>query len=210
MNIVSDYSILWLVKNGRHQNKICAVLRYFFVNMDSGPVAHVAIMESSYNETATIMAKDLESINPPGWPLTERAYLEFCREVYGFEKYPQKKGNGINLLRTENIAQPRAIRIGDVLANGLKVEKLRMGFNSSVLIGFDNSVWVELAPRLPIALIGNEKFKLPLQLNENDELATECKVVDVRISSKENWINVYLDRETCCIKIPFCIPLALA
>ena len=90
----------------------------------------------------------------PGRPMDEHG------RPYGFERHLKEYGNGTNLLRTERLAQPRALKIGDILATGDEVlSNPRVGFNSSVLIhitgGLDGH-WIELPPRIPIALLTKE------------------------------------------------------
>ena len=76
---------------------------------------------------------------------------------YGYEEYLSRKGDGSNLLRTTRIAQPLALRRGDILANGDRVLATpQNGFNGSVwvlLSGGRNGHWIKMAPRLPIALL---------------------------------------------------------
>ena len=89
---------------------------------------------------------------PPGWPME-------ARPPYGFKEHIKRLGSGENLLRTERIAQPRALQVGDVLATGDWVLSLpRLGFNSSVLIHLSGGLhghWIKVAPRLPIALLSS-------------------------------------------------------
>ncbi|NTW26784.1 MAG: hypothetical protein HGA36_00445 [Candidatus Moranbacteria bacterium] len=211
MSIVNDSSICYLVNQGKHAGRICNVIKYFFANTNLDSVAHVIFDDTDCNKTGTIMAKDLTAINPPGWPLTEKDYNQRQASIYGLKQWLEKeKGTGSNLLRTAKFAQPMALKIGDRLTTTEVVEKIRRGYNDSVLIQLTNSNWVELAPRLPIALYGNENSLLPLQLVEKDELITGCLVVKSPTSAKTNWTNIYLDRHDCCIEVPFCIPLALA
>jgi len=74
----------------------------------------------------------------------------------------------------------------------------------------DRTGWVELAPRLPIALKGNKNHRLSVELRVNDRLATGCLIVKNSAPSIVNWIDIFLDRESCRIEVPSCIPLALA
>jgi hypothetical protein len=92
---------------------------------------------------------------PPGWPLHRNG-----SRVYGFEEHLSRLGSGENLLRTSRIAQPKALLVDDVLATGDRVLSTpRQGCNGSILVhltgGFDGH-WIEMAPRLPIALLTKE------------------------------------------------------
>jgi hypothetical protein len=92
---------------------------------------------------------------PPGWPLHRNG-----SRAYGFEEHLNRLGSGENLLRTARVAQPIALQVGDILATGDRVlSPPRQGFNSSVLVhltgGFDGH-WIDVAPRLPIALLTQE------------------------------------------------------
>ncbi len=79
---------------------------------------------------------------------------------YGFEEHLRKLGNGANRLRTMRLAQPRALRVGDILATGCKVlSPPRDGGNGSVLIhvtGGSDGHWVGVPARIPIALLTQE------------------------------------------------------
>ena len=80
--------------------------------------------------------------------------------TYGFEGLMENKGSGSNLLRTSRLAQPRALQVGDVLADGSTVlSEPREGGNGSVLIhlagGWDGH-WVDVSGRIPIALLTPE------------------------------------------------------
>lgn len=79
---------------------------------------------------------------------------------YGFEKHVEEYGNGQNLLRTSRLAQPSALRAGDILATGDRVLSApRGGFNGSVwlhLTGGLDGHWIEVPSRIPIALLTKE------------------------------------------------------
>lgn len=79
---------------------------------------------------------------------------------YGFEGHIRNRGNGTNRLRTDRLAQPGALQVGDILATGDKVlSSPREGGNGSVLIhltgGFDGH-WIGVPARIPIALLTKE------------------------------------------------------
>ena len=76
---------------------------------------------------------------------------------YGLREHPNHYGLGDNMLRTERLAQPCALNVGDILATGDKVlSPPREGGNGSVLLhltgGFDGH-WVGVPARIPIALL---------------------------------------------------------
>lgn len=87
---------------------------------------------------------------PPGWPIDIEA-------PYGYGEHLERYGRGDNLLRTEHVAQPRALKPGDVLATGDRVLSFpRRGFDGHVLVhmaGGTNGCWISMAARLPIALL---------------------------------------------------------
>ncbi|MFA6414502.1 MAG: hypothetical protein WC217_00100 [Candidatus Paceibacterota bacterium] len=101
---------------------------------------------------------------PPGWPLYINGY-----HPYGFEELLKHDKTGENLLRTPRLAQPRALKVGDVLATGERVLSLpREGANSSVLVHLTGGLgghWIDMAPRLPIALL-TEEDNVPRELWE--------------------------------------------
>lgn len=87
---------------------------------------------------------------PPGWPIDIEA-------PYGYGEHLERYGRGDNLLRTEHVAQPRALKPGDVLATGDRVLSFpRKGFDGHVLVHMAGGTlghWVPMAARLPIALL---------------------------------------------------------
>ncbi|MFA6278491.1 MAG: hypothetical protein WCS97_00140 [Candidatus Paceibacterota bacterium] len=95
----------------------------------------------------------------PGWPL-HKHLQHHQHPTYGFEEHLKRYGNGDNLLRTARFAQSQALQVGDILATGDKVlSPPRRGFNGSVLIhltGGFNGHWIDVASRLPIALLTAE------------------------------------------------------
>ena len=103
--------------------------------------------------------------NPP-----ENSLQEVSERPYGYEEYRKQKGNGSNLLRTNRVAQPRALRKEDTLANGDRVLATpRGGYNGSVwvlLSGGLHGHWVEMPARIPIALL-TETDEIPDTLVED-------------------------------------------
>lgn len=90
----------------------------------------------------------------PGLKLRRRS------SSYGFEEHIRLYGNGDNMLRTMRLAQPCALKVGDILATGDRVlSPPREGGNGSVLLhltGGFNGHWVEVPARIPIALLTKE------------------------------------------------------
>jgi len=90
-------------------------------------------------------------------PPPENSLGEVSERSYGYEEYLKQKGNGSNLLRTDSVAQPRALRRGDVLSNGDRVLATpREGYNGSVwvlLSGGFHGHWIPLPARIPVALL---------------------------------------------------------
>jgi len=158
-------------------------------------------------EVGTVQKGELVQLDLPGW-----LSFEPGEPTYELEEYiDQKMGSGSNLVRTSHIVQPRAMKKGDVLATSeIVMDAPRGGYTMSVLVRLGRTGWVELAGRLPIALQGNENYKLPIELVENDRLATGCLIVKKPHCPEVDWTNIFLDRESCEIGVPSCIPLALA
>jgi hypothetical protein len=77
--------------------------------------------------------------------------------TYGFEEHLLRYGTGENMLRTSRLAQPRALKVGDVLATGDRIlSPPREGGNGSVMIhlsGGINGHLIEVPARIPIALL---------------------------------------------------------
>jgi len=99
---------------------------------------------------------------PPGWP--ERNGVG---ATYGFTEHLRRYGNGDNLLRTPHVAQPQALKVGDVLATGDRVlSPPRSGYNGSVLIHLTGGLkghWIKVAARIPLALLA-EGDDVPAEL----------------------------------------------
>jgi hypothetical protein len=202
MAIVGEASVIYKIIFGEHQGRTC-VLR-----IASGAKGLVGVVFDDVKTNKEIVYMELGVLSPletPGWP-DQEAY----RQPYGLAEHAREFGNGTNLLRTTDIAQPRALKPCDILASKEMVaQPLRSGYNSSCLVCLDKSGWVELAPRLPLALLGNKKYKFPAQFERGDKLATGCEVKGCSIS-QIGWVSIYLDKEHCEIETPACVPLALA
>jgi hypothetical protein len=188
MTIVRAVSILHAITAGKFMGRICNVRVWGYKRKN---LAQIVFADYDLNDFATVHVDSLYQLGTPGW---EDNLL-----------YAQ---SGI---KNDHFAHPRAMRIGDVLAtNEIVVALPRRGYNSSVLIYLDKSGWVELAARLPIALKGNQNFKLPSNLVKDDKLITGCLIVKDTVLLDENWVNIFLNKESCDIEVPTCVPLALA
>jgi hypothetical protein len=201
MAIIHPESIVYLVVSGQHKG-ITGVIR---TAREDGKIGIINVNGWDKNKILFVRRGELAQIELPGWednfphayPCTLKQKLE--RNRIG------------DSIRDMQIVQPAVLRVGDMLAAGEFVSELpRRGFNSMILIHLNKTGWVELAPRLPLALYGNKNFKMPVELVKNDKLATGCLIVKNSESTKTNWTNIYLDRESCCIDVPSCIPLALS
>jgi hypothetical protein len=202
MSVVRPFSTAYHVVSGEHKGKKCTIWDSF-----GNDALTEVIFSDEPNKVVVILKGTLSQLDVPGWE--EKVYGD--REYYDLLAYQAvHKGDGTNLLRMPNFAQPRALKVGDMLASGEFVtETGRRGYNGVILIRLDMSGWVELAPRLPIAIGCNGKLQLPAELHKGDKLATGCLVVKDSISHEINWTDIYLDREDCVIDVPSCIPLAL-
>ncbi|MFZ2167801.1 MAG: hypothetical protein WAV50_02940 [Minisyncoccia bacterium] len=128
----------------------------FTGNMDRA--THEKIVGRQEEGLNLVFARDKNA--PPGWPLSEHE-----RRPYGFVEHRERYGNGENRLRTPRVSQPRTLFVGDTLATGDRVLSTpRRGYNSSVLIhlsGGVNGHWIEVASRLPLALLTPEDGFVP-------------------------------------------------
>ena len=200
MSVVRPYSIWYQVISGEYKGKKCVIL-----HDEDSKLAEV-IFEDNPNQPVVVLKGTLSQLDTPG--LKGRIYED--PDFDTLSSYQTAHGNGTNLLRMPNFAQPRALKVGDMLVSGEFVaETGRRGYNSIPLIRLDLSGWVEIAGRFPVAIGCNEKFKLPAELRRGDKLATGCLVVKDSVSHEINWTDVYLDRDSCVIDVPSCIPLAL-
>jgi hypothetical protein len=202
MSIISSESMKFLVVSGEHKGRIC-VIRGEQSSIQT--IRQVIFDDSDRNTFVEVSTGTLAHIEPPGWPETSH------ERSYDLQEWFRQKGNGSNALRTPMLCQPRTLRKGDVLVTGeIVTESVRRGWNSGVLVHLDRSGWVELASRLPIALTGNNRFYLPIELDKGCKLATGCLVAEKPLSLEASWTVICLDNSGCQISIPSCIPLALA
>lgn len=156
----------------------------------------------------------LEGGNPKRKILIEKENLSLL-DVPGWDAYYQNlEGEGKNpwFFRSELFSQPRKLKKGDMLADGkCVIREPRMGYNGSALICLDDPGWIELAPRFPVALAGNQNYKYPAGLVAANVLATKSYVIkSFQEDGEKDWVSVYLDWKDCCFEIPHCVPLALA
>lgn len=202
MSIINSFSKIYLVIIGEHTGRTC-VIHEFKENLDG--FSQIIFADNDKDEFMFIETGSLAQLKTPGWP------AKIYHPPYGIKEHFEKhSGAGTNMLRTESIAQPRALKKNDTLATReIVIETPRRGFNSSCLIHLSRVGWVELPPRLPIALLGNKNYRFPIELRKNEKLVTGCSIVKTPNASRLNWVNISLDRENCCIEVPSCIPLVL-
>ncbi len=104
--------------------------------------------------------------------------MYFGTEPYGLEDYIKYKGDGSNMYRGEGFGQPRALRIGDVLANGLEVAKIPYeAGNGGVGLTFTDRSSRRVPGRIPLLLENGERGKLPIDLSVGDIFETGCVVL---------------------------------
>ena len=201
MAIITSESRVFRIISGEHRGRTCVIR-----TDRAGDHVGVVLSDSKSNETTLIRIGRLAELEIPGWP--DKIY----NRPYGLREYfDGHRGDGSNMLRTAALSQPRAMMKGDFLEGGYEIvgHSPRRGFNSSVLIHLSKTGWVEVASRLPVALVTNKQFKFPDELVVGDVLATGCRVVKNPHTPDVNWTAIFLDREDCEIEVPSCIPLAL-
>jgi|WetSurMetagenome_2_1015567.scaffolds.fasta_scaffold96038_4 hypothetical protein len=200
MSIVSEESRIYKIISGPFKGKNCVI---FNPNIRDGMI--LIVLDDEGQKVELVNAGQLAQLELPGWE-SESSLI-----TYGLDDwFARGKGSGSNLLRTLDISQPQVLKMGDVLATEEIVNlPHRRGFNSSCLVHLNLTGWVELAGRLPLALKGNMKYRLPAELKDGDRLVTGCAVVSKPVSDV-NWTYVCLDNVSCQIEVPNCIPLALA
>ncbi|MEI7424718.1 MAG: hypothetical protein WCK10_01205 [Candidatus Staskawiczbacteria bacterium] len=203
MSIVDSRSIVYQIISGEYKGKKCVLIENIGLREDCG----VIFDDSNGNDMVYVPKRFLSQLNIPGWE------TKIYDQTYGLIEFMSEESHsGRCMLRTTHAAQPKALRQGDVLATGeLVVENPRRGYNSSILIHLDKTGWVELAPRFPIALKGNRKFKLAAELVLNENLLTTCEIVSSPVCIDINWVAICFNHPpTAPISIPSCIPLALS
>lgn len=116
----------------------------------------------------------LQQVDDSGSEVVIRNLLGTKLYDYGpplnLKEFIQKKGSGECRLRTNFLAQPGALKKGDILADGSRVlSEPRDGGNGSVLLhltgGFDGA-WISVPARIPIALLTKEDEALEGLIDE--------------------------------------------
>ena len=86
-------------------------------------------------------------------------------------KFARTKGGGICRLRTSRLAQPGALKEGDVLATGCRLlHEPREGGNGNVLLHLTGGTyghWIEVPARIPVALLTEEDGAPPDFVDSN-------------------------------------------
>lgn len=203
MSIVRSYSLIYLVLSGQYVGRKCVIHDPNFVSSKS---VQVIFTGRERDEFASVDIGCLALLDLPGW--SGKIY----HRPYGLKEHLESKsGSGENMLRTPYVVQPWALNLYDILATGeIVIGHQRRGYNSSCLVHLSRTGWVELEPRLPIALAQNEKYCPPIELRKGQYLITGDIIARDPDSTELNWVNIYLERPDCRIEVPSCIPLALA
>lgn len=112
----------------------------------------------------------------------------FAGKSYGFEEILTHLKKGDNRLRTERLAQPSALRKGDILASRENITSSpRKDKEGNIFIkiskGLEDGNWIKLPPSIPIALQspknrGKGKFARAINLEKGSILATGVKLLD--------------------------------
>jgi len=126
--------------------------------------------------------------------------MYFGTEPYGLEGYIRHHGDGSNMYRTEEFAQPRTLQPGDVLANGLVVDTdVYDAGNGGVGFGVSGEGRRVVAGRIPLQLQSERPVTLPLDLQIGSILETGCVVLseprqipDDDLEYEENRFEVLL------------------
>lgn len=106
-------------------------------------------------------------------------FMYFGTKPYDLEGYIRHHGDGSNMFRGKDFAQPRTLRDGDILSNGWRVVgEPEQGFNDSGLITFSNGLSRVIAPRLPLQLMSGGRGVLPGELRIGQILQTGCVILD--------------------------------
>lgn len=202
MSIITNESKTYKIISGEFLGEICVIRR----DADKkGNFGVILFSDKTGNKLVSVNRFQLIEHDVPGWP-----GKFYNNSPCGLVEF-LKRDSMYCTLRDSLVSQPSAIKKGEILASGEVVtEEPRLGYNSGVLIKLSYSEWIELAPRLPIALAGNPKFRYPYDLEVSEKLATQCEIVKKADMTKVDWVNIYLNKKSCCIRVPVCTPLALA
>lgn len=203
MAIISAYSKIYEVNAGEHKKKLCVI------RSDEDEEGNVQVVfNCGHGNNITIINRSLLEENAtPGWKNSHSGYYS----KYSLQEYlKREKGNGSNLIKEVGMAHPRTLIKGDKLATGEEViDNIRSGYNSSILVNLSITGWIELPARIALALNENDNFELPINLMKGTKLATGCIIAKDSSDVGNNWVNIYLNKIDCCIKVPSCVPMAL-
>lgn len=105
--------------------------------------------------------------------------MYFSNEPYDLGGHIKYHGSGYNLYRGEDFAQPRALKVGDVLSNGWTiVDDSRESYNGGVEVRFDRWVTRRIAARLPLQLQSERPGVLPMDLQVGQIFQTGDVILD--------------------------------
>ncbi len=125
--------------------------------------------------------------------------MYFGKTPYGIEGYIEHYGDGSNMLRGQDFAQPRTLVPGDELANGWVVGEKLSGFSSSVGVRFMNGEVRVVAPRIPLQLKGGAEGVYPGDLRTGQILQTGCVVLDAPVPVDP--VQWHADQEEVALKL---------
>lgn len=205
-NMVRLESLIYRIISWEHAWRPC-VIRNIHGKWESENEVGIYFADTEKEEFIFVDKNLLEQIEIPWWKMDKEHYY---RPTETLEKYLARWGWYPNRIRDKYISHPEVIKKWDTLANWeFVLEDPRFWFNSSILLRLSTSWWVELAPRLPIALCWNTNYKLAQDLAVWDVLATWCRVVEWPFLWEPYFVYVALDKKTTKIDIPYCVPIAL-
>ncbi|NQT49735.1 hypothetical protein HQ571_03525 [Candidatus Kuenenbacteria bacterium] len=205
MLVDDSASKMYMVVAGENKGRLCVLRDY--IELDDSEMVNVIFVDNDNGKDDFVLVKRgfLSEVEIPGWEYS----FPHARPCLLGEFL--KKDRMQFKIRDVHVVQPPVVRKWDVLATDERiVEPPRRGYNSIVLLRLSSAGWIEIAPRLPIALKGNQKYKLPIELAAGDKLATGCVVFKKPESTKVNITDVCLNHGGSCLSVPSCIPLALA
>lgn len=125
--------------------------------------------------------------------------MYFGTKPYDLAAHVKYYGDGSNLYRGVDFAQPRALESGDVLANGYTVFGSHEGYNGGVNVAFFGNIRRRIPALLPIQLQGERPGVLPLDLQIGHILVTGDVVLSV--SEAKGSVDYHFDQEEVEIHI---------
>jgi len=200
---IEPENVVFVVTCGHHQGRIVRL----YGEQDNSIHVTVAAVDKRTNETFLVRKTSLRQSLVPGYKDNYGTL-----HIHGWQDFCKHRGNGSNLLfdATDSLAQSMALTKGVIMANGMEVVAVRLGYNETPLVEFKGIGWMEAISRFVLALDQCKNWKLVKDLKPGDFLISGEKIVSVRVAERIGWVRVEIqDHNLVTFEMPAILPLAL-